>query len=828
MKKSMFIVLSVIGFLVFLTTCKKEEEKKVLLPTINTLSVNEITTTTAKSGGSVTDDGGGVITSRGIVWSTSPNPTVEQHSGIIIEGPGIGVFQAVITGLSPNTNYYLRAYAMNSAGTAYGNQVMFKTIEMDVPPTVTTTSISNIGQSNATGGGNVTSAGNSPVTARGVCWSMSSNPTVADQITSDGAGVGSYLSNINDLTANTQYYVRAYATNSTGTSYGNQVIFKTNEMGLPPTVTTNSISNIGQNNATGGGNVTSAGNSPVAARGICWSMSSNPTVTDQITSDGTGAGSFVSTISGLAANTQYYVRAYATNSSGTSYGNEVMFKTIEMDVPPTVTTNSISNIGQNNATGGGNVTSDGNSSVTARGVCWSTSSSPTIKDQITSDGSGVGGFVSNISGLAANTQYYVRAYATNSSGTSYGNEVMFKTIEMDVPPTVTTSSISNIGQNNATGGGNVISEGNSPVTARGVCWSTSSSPTIKDQNTSDGSGVGGFVSNISGLTANTQYFVRAYATNNTGTSYGDEETFVTAEVVTLPTVTTSNIINIGQNNATGGGNVTASGNSTVTGRGVCWSKFPDPDIYDTLTFDGTGTGIFLSNINGLNPNTLYYVRAYATNSLGTAYGNNVQFTTQGGTTGDPLLYFPFNGNANDESGNGNNGTVIGATLTSDRFGNANKAYNFDGVNDRITTIFKPTNINSISVWFYAQSSQPHNAGVFSTYNGSDFKGYYFSFQYSSPIGLLYYDGNLGQQITLPAWNQWTHLVVCSNGNNISVYVNGTLAKSFAGKTTHAGNLFIGDSKYDSRYFKGKIDDIRVYDYPLSAVEVQYLYNEGGR
>jgi len=197
--------------------------------------------------------------------------------------------------------------------------------------------------------------------------------------------------------------------------------------GTAPTVTTASITNITETTATGGGNVTSQGSSSVTARGVCYSTSSNPTISDPHTSNGTGTGSFTSNLAGLTANTPYYVRAYATNSAGTSYGNQVGFTTTGSGTAPTVTTASITNITETTATGGGNVTAQGSSSVTARGVCWSTSSNPTTSDSHTTDGSGTGSFTSNITGLTANTPYYVRAYATNSAGTSYGSQVGFTT-----------------------------------------------------------------------------------------------------------------------------------------------------------------------------------------------------------------------------------------------------------------------------------------------------------------------------------------------------------------------------------------------------------------
>jgi uncharacterized protein (TIGR02145 family) len=120
-------IISLILFFLSILGCKKEDANKVELPTISTLVVTEITATTAKSGGNVTNDGGGDITSKGIVWSTSQNPTFEQHTGLTVEGGGAVLFQSILSGLAQNTTYYIRAYATNSAGTAYGSQVQFTT-----------------------------------------------------------------------------------------------------------------------------------------------------------------------------------------------------------------------------------------------------------------------------------------------------------------------------------------------------------------------------------------------------------------------------------------------------------------------------------------------------------------------------------------------------------------------------------------------------------------------------------------------------------------------------------------------------------------------------
>jgi len=195
-----------------------------------------------------------------------------------------------------------------------------------------------------------------------------------------------------------------------------------------PSVTTSSISSVTTSSAVCGGNVTSDGGESVTSRGVCWSIFQNPTI-DYVThtNDGVGYGSYVSTITGLTSNTTYYVRAYATNRIGTSYGNQVSFTTLQNVGLPILTTTDISNITQNSAVSGGVITSDGGNSVISRGVCWGTTSNPTIVNSHTTDGTGIGSYVSSITGLTSGTTYYVRAYATNNVGTAYGNQINFTT-----------------------------------------------------------------------------------------------------------------------------------------------------------------------------------------------------------------------------------------------------------------------------------------------------------------------------------------------------------------------------------------------------------------
>jgi len=196
-----------------------------------------------------------------------------------------------------------------------------------------------------------------------------------------------------------------------------------------------------------------------------------------------------------------------------------------------ITTTAASAISKTMAVSGGNVISDDGVTITSRGVCWNTATNPTIANSKTTDGSGLGVFTSSITGLVSNTTYYVRAYATNVKGTVYGDEISFKTTTVSGVPTLTTAEATQITESGATCGGNVISDDGDPVTARGICWSLTSSPIVSNFKTSDYSGTGLYTSYLTNLLPNTTYYVRAYATNSAGTGYGNEISLTTKSVI---------------------------------------------------------------------------------------------------------------------------------------------------------------------------------------------------------------------------------------------------------------------------------------------------------
>jgi hypothetical protein len=530
MKKLNIINISLALITLLFFSCENEFDYGKIVNAVQTVQYNNVTQTTAEVSGNVITDNGAGLTERGICYSTTNNPTINNFT-IEFSTVSIGSFICTLTNLAPSTTYYARAYATNSYGTAYGATVSFTTLQATVPIISSTTAASLITATTATTGGTITNSGASTIISRGVCYSSTVTiPTIVDPKTTNGTGIGTFTSPLSGLTANTTYYIRAYATNGIGTAYGDVKTFNTSVATIPTGITTTNISNITQISATSGGAITNDGGASISARGVCWSnITSSPTIANSKTIDGSGTGTFTSSLTSLVPGTTYYVRAYATNSVGTAYGTTRTFITVAATIPTGITTNTLSSITQNSAFCGGSITTDGGSAVTSRGVCWSnTNSSPTTANSKTIDGSGIGTFTSSLTSLTPGTTYFVRAYATNAIGTVYGATRTFTTSAATLPTGIITIGLSSITQNTASSGGTISSDGGAPITIKGVCWSsTSTSPTISNSNTNNGSGINSFTSSLSGLTPNTTYYVRAYAINSVGITYGNTLSFTT-------------------------------------------------------------------------------------------------------------------------------------------------------------------------------------------------------------------------------------------------------------------------------------------------------------
>jgi hypothetical protein len=219
MKNDRILLNSILLSFIFLIACEGEKMW------VETGEASEILSTTAKISGEIKCIGDG-IKKYGHCYAKNPNPTIfdtRTEYGLAI---GLGGYTSFLQGLEPGTKYYTKAYISRNNTTAYGSEVIFTT-EEDTPPEITTYAVTDITQSSAVSGRNITSNGGIPVTSRGVCWSISARPTIADNKTTDGSGSGPFSSDLTGLTSNTTYYLRAYATKSTGTTYGNEFSFTT-------------------------------------------------------------------------------------------------------------------------------------------------------------------------------------------------------------------------------------------------------------------------------------------------------------------------------------------------------------------------------------------------------------------------------------------------------------------------------------------------------------------------------------------------------------------------------------------------------------------------
>jgi len=470
-------------------------------PTVSAVTLSP-TGATVNMTANVISSGGANVTERGVCWSTSQNPTIEgsecDHSAA---SAGIGEF-TVAGSLTPGTTYYVRAYAINSAGTAYGEEVTYFMPNLPkFPPVVSTAS---------------------QFLALKEGFEGSTLPSTWTTIDNDGDGKN--------------WYRLSYLPHGDGEACAASASFDWDDGPVTPDnyLITPDIT-------------LPSGISPILSfwyRGL----DSEPYYAKEhfeVKVGDAGASTvgdfntqlFERTSSNGYVNENFDLSSYAGQTIRLAFvhnnvtdKSHLLIDDIEVGVAGAGATAVVSDINANSAHCNGYVADDGGATVTARGVCWSTSQNPTISNSHTTDGTGTGSFTSNLTGLSANTTYYVRAYATNSEGTTYGNQLSFTTTKAPLPE-VTTSAVSDITiantTINATCGGNVIDEGASAVTACGVCWSTSSSnpPSIADSHTTDGSGLGSFTSTITGLTANTTYYVRAYATNSAGTAYGNQESF---------------------------------------------------------------------------------------------------------------------------------------------------------------------------------------------------------------------------------------------------------------------------------------------------------------
>jgi uncharacterized protein (TIGR02145 family) len=388
-----------------------------------------------------------------------------------------------------------------------------------------------------------------------------------------------------------------------------------------PVVSTASVDGIYNTSARVGGNVSDNGGAEITDRGVYWDTAASPETSGTKLQIGTGTGTFYDTLTELTPGVKYFVKAYAVNIKGTAYGEETFFTT-QINLP-TIVTSPVTELTPTSARVGGNVIDDGGFEVSQRGVYWGTDPNPRLTGTKLEMGSGEGEFSQTLTGLSRAVLYYIIAYAANIKGTAYGNEVSFTT-EPELP-VVYTTTVLDITTHSAKVGGNISSDGGSAITERGVYWGSSPDPQTTGTQLAMGSGTGNFNDTLYNLDPGATYYVKAYATNSLGTSWGEEKNWTT--LGELPTVTTLEYSDLTATGVTLHGLVSAGdlsttvefeyGTTTAYGSTQVASNSPVTEEDDSVS----------TNISGLTPETLYHYRVKAVNELGTVYGEDATFTT---------------------------------------------------------------------------------------------------------------------------------------------------------------------------------------------------------
>jgi len=455
-------------------------------------------------------------------------------------------------------------------------------------------------------------------------------------IVSDNVELGIHEVPVPGQFCNSDVRYRAFATNKFGTALGEVMTYVADVQS--GSATWSAATAIGTTTSSISASVILTLSECVTVQdiGICWSSTPNPTTANASFSIGSEPGVQEAVLTGFAPDENVEIRFYAITSFGIAYSPNLSATTMPPG-PPTVTTGAASSILEQSATLEGTITDDGGSSVINRGFYLSTTSDPGPDDTTIASGTGTGSWNENAVGLTGNTTYYFRAFATNAAGTGLGNIVAFTTTPAPTVPAVNTASASDVEEESSILNGSVPSDGGSSVSLRGFYLSTGSNPGSDDQVLNAGSGTGSFNAPASNLVAETTYFFRAFATNAIGTATGNVQSFTTNPAPSAPSVSTATATNVDFDQAILNGNVTSNGGNPVSLRGFYLSIGSNPGSGDVVLTAGSGNGDFNAIASDLQPASTYYYRAFATNSIGTATGAILSFTTAPAPTPPAVL-----------------------------------------------------------------------------------------------------------------------------------------------------------------------------------------------
>jgi uncharacterized protein (TIGR02145 family) len=488
-------------------------------------------------------------------------------------------------------------------------------------PTLTTSAITNIAGTTASSGGTITSEGSGTVLARGVCWSTGTTPSIADSKTTDGAGAGSFSSNLTGLNGATVYYVRAFATNDVGTGYGMAMSFTT--LGQAPTATTGAATNITTTSSTlnSTANANYLSTTVTFEYGTTINYGSSSTAT-QSPITGNTSTPVSADITGLTPGTTYHFRIETVNSRGTIYGSDVTFTTLGQT--PTATTQAATNMTTTGATLNGSVNANLLSTIVSfewgKTISYGDTNNAT-QNPVT--GSSPVSISSGIIGLSPGTLYHFRIKTKNALGTVYGSDLTFTTLGL-VPASIT-SDATNVTTTGAKLNGTVNpNELVTTVTFEYGSTSAYGASIAANPGPLTGNNITPVDASLSGLNPGTIYHFRVKSINLLGETYGVDKTILT--LGNLPSSTTLEATYISVSGATLNGSVNPNYLATIVS--FEWGLDTNygsstPSLQNEVS--GNLSTSVNANIVGLVSETRYHYRVKSVNSMGTTYGLDKTF-----------------------------------------------------------------------------------------------------------------------------------------------------------------------------------------------------------
>lgn len=625
--------------LCMLSGCEENTEPAVYPPTLVTGTASEVTRFEATlSGTAVKHPSGTADCEIGFMVSESQS----MSDAVLLPGTtataGNNQYTGKAKGLEPGKSYYFCLYALSGNAVVKGEAQTFQT-EESIPPVLTEPVIKSFNESSAVLSSRIADEGGYEITAKGFVYKVfvegSSDPTTEDIIVPVPLLSEEFTAEALELQPSTNYIVRAYATNKTGTGYSEAIPLNTDKLKIP-VVSIEPATDLTAYTAIVNGSIMNDQKYPVTEQGFCWSAESRqPTIDGKHIAAVATDGKFTA-IAGadepLLPHTRYYLRAYAINEKGTGYSSAIEFTTEELQMA-SLTRMSISDITLTSVTLTARVEQNEGTEIYESGFCWSeTERVPDFTNASTTPATADNGQLSaTVTGLNEGKTYFATAYAATRDGFFYSEPIEFKT-EATSTPALSTPTIADIEETAATVQATITSEGGDAVTTRGICWSaTNQAPAIDDAGSTSGtdaeSSDKGILYKMNNLTKGTKYYVRAYAQNKNGIAYSGTAEFTTAETF-APTMGKIEVTDVNENGGKVIAIVTSDGGAVLQETGVCYSTDKqNPTVEDMKVTATTPANNINVTLSGLTKGRTYYLRAYAINRNGTSYSQPIVLTT---------------------------------------------------------------------------------------------------------------------------------------------------------------------------------------------------------